>query len=404
VPRRARMPSDSTHRFPGPAQVDDDPAAARVAISQWLDASLAALADPGDPLDVGAWRGELMGSRFVTATWPVEYGGLGLGPDSAAAINNLLAERCAPVPLSVVTVLMAGSMLQRLGTTAQKQRFLRPLADGSEVWCQLFSEPGAGSDLASLATTAVRKDNGWNVNGHKIWSSFSMLARRGLLLTRTRTDVPKHNGITAFVLDMRLPGVQVRPLRQITGDATFAEVFFDDVHLTDEDIIGEVNDGWQVAQLVLSSERALQGGRSISPLQRVGGVSFERILEQGRPIAAEMRDRVTALWVEDRAVQLLGAQLAAVASAAPLVKIAMAEHNQALQELALDLAGSSGAAAPESDNWTEDLRYGFLRSRANTIGGGTSEILRTVIGERLLELPKEPDSYRGKPWSEIPHS
>ena len=226
-----------------------------------------------------AWRDALYRAGLATPGWAVELGGLGLSEDCVRAVNTELLAREAPIPYNLVTVHMVGEVLMTLGTEEQQQRLLPPLASRQAVWCQLFSEVGAGSDLASLACRAVRADDSWVVNGQKVWSSFAADASRGLLLARTDPSLPKQQGITAFALDMTTPGVLVRPLRQLTGDSQFCEVFLDDVVVPDGDRIGERNGGWAAAGIMLAAERNMLGGPGASPVARIGGIDVARLLE-----------------------------------------------------------------------------------------------------------------------------
>ena len=374
---------------------------ARQKVGAWLDATLPRVGSDGDELE---WRDELYRAGLATPGWSVELGGLGLSEECVRAVNAELLARRAPMPYNLVTVHMVGEVLMTLGTREQQRRFLPPLASRQTVWCQLFSEVGAGSDLASLACRAEHHDDSWIINGQKVWSSFAAEAARGLLLARTDSSLPKQQGITAFAVDMRTPGVLVRPLRQLTGDAQFCEVFFDDVVVPDDDRIGEPNGGWTAANIMLSAERNMLGGPGASPVARIGGVDVTRLLDLLPTAHPGLRDTVLRFMVRERVIALLGSHLQHRPSHAALVKLAQAEHNQLLQALATNVVGPSAIAHEGSDELAAALAWGFLRSRANTIGGGTSEVMRNVIAERLLGLPREPDPYLGKPWAEIPRS
>jgi alkylation response protein AidB-like acyl-CoA dehydrogenase len=276
------------------------------------------------------------------------------------------------------------------------------MARGDEVWCQLFSEPSAGSDLASLATRAIRDGNRWRICGQKVWSSFGTTADRGFLLARTDPDVPKRAGITALVVDMHAEGVDARPLRQMTGEIHFAEVFFDDVLVDDVDRIGPAGDGWNVAQRLLSNERQVLAGRASGPVTRVGGIGIDELLDAARAATSHIEpDRLVQTFIRDRVASLVSERLGDRSEMAPLIKLLTAEHNRSMQELAVHTLGMSAVANDGSGDGPA-VSWGFLRSRANTIAGGTSEILRSVISERLLGLPREPDPFRGRPWKEIP--
>ena len=383
----------------------DSPDVARQKVSAWLDVMLARLRSDGskDELEL-AWRDALYRAGLATPGWAVELGGLGLSEECVRAVNAELLARQAPIPYNLVTVHMVGEVLMTLGTAEQQQRLLPPLASRQAVWCQLFSEVGAGSDLASLACRAVRADDSWVVNGQKVWSSFAADASRGLLLARTDPSLPKQQGITAFALDMTTPGVLVRPLRQLTGDSQFCEVFLDDVVVPDGDRIGERNGGWAAAGIMLAAERNMLGGPGASPVARIGGIDVARLLELLPSAQPGVRDELLRFLVDERVISLLGRLVQHRPSHAALVKLAQAEHNQRLQALATNVVGPSAIAHEPHDDVAAGVAWGFLRSRANTIGGGTSEVMRNVIAERLLGLPREPDPYQGKAWNEIPRS
>jgi 3-oxochol-4-en-24-oyl-CoA dehydrogenase len=388
------------HRSPGPQTAEE----ARASIRAWLRESL-----PADWPRCGAgpwvaeWRRQFFACGWGVPTWPTSLGGLGLDAAASRVINAELAAVDAPVPYNLVTVRMIGATLMEHASPGQQERLLPDLARGRATWCQLFSEPGSGSDLASLSCRARRDGPGWVVRGQKVWSSFASVAARGLLLARTSPDLPKHRGITAFAVSMTSPGVTVRPLRQMTGDEDFSEVFLDDVVVDDADRIGEVDGGWRVARSALTAERGVLGGEGASPVARVGGVDIDQLVHAGVATAPVERHELAAAWARDRVVSWLSQRFAANDAAAPLVKVAQALNNQALQNLAVNLIGPA-AVATDDDGLAATVAWGFLRARANTIGGGTSEVLRTIVGEQMLGLPKEPDPYAGAPWRDIPRS
>jgi alkylation response protein AidB-like acyl-CoA dehydrogenase len=350
-----------------------------------------------------AWQRQLFEAGWATPTWPVNLGGRGLDAAGAAIVNTELAAVDAPVPYNMVTVAMVGETVLVHGAPEQQTRWLPDLASRRTIWCQLFSEPGAGSDLASLSTRAERDGDGWVVSGQKVWSSFAADASFGLLLARSDPTLPKQTGISAFVLAMDSSGVEVRPLRQMTGDSQFCEVFLDEVRIHDDDRLGPVNGGWAVARTMLSAERGMLGGEGASPVARVGGVDVETVMRVGQQVGPTHRDVITQAWMRDRVVAMLSGRVGADGRWAPVVKIAQAVHNQRLQELAVQVVGPT-VIANEGHGLAPDVGWGLLRSRANSIGGGTSEILRNIVGESILELPREPDPYRGRPWQEIPRS
>jgi alkylation response protein AidB-like acyl-CoA dehydrogenase len=287
-----------------------------------------------------------------------------------------------------------------------------------EIWCQLFSEPGAGSDVSGLSTRALRDGDHWIVNGQKVWTSLAHRSDFGILLARTDPDVEKHAGLTYFVMDMHAPGVEVRPLRQMTGDAEFNEVFFTDASVPDTDRLGEVGMGWQVATTTLMNERVAIGGLAGS---RGSGAIAEavRIWKEKGLTDPVKRDRLARLWVEAEVHRLTALRAAVLRQAGTpgpegsVGKLAVAELNKAIYDCCVDLLGAEGMVygsyemrRPDSMGLlpTRDVQRGFLRSRANSIEGGTSEIMRNILGERVLGLPRDPRADRDLPWSKVPRS
>ncbi|GAB3492090.1 acyl-CoA dehydrogenase family protein [Amycolatopsis cihanbeyliensis] len=311
---------------------------------------------------------------------------------------------------------MAAPTILQFGTEEQQQRFLRPLWTGEEVWCQLFSEPGAGSDLAALGTRAEWDGAGWVVEGQKVWTSSAHVARWAILVTRTDPDVPKHQGMTYFVADMTAPGVEVRPLRQLTGEAEFNEVFLNDVRIPDTQRLGEVGEGWRVAQSTLMNERVAIGGR---PMPREGGmvgVVARTWRERPELRTPELHDRLLTLWVQAEAARLAGDRLRqqlAVGRPGPegsAMKLAFARLSQELSALEVELLGEEGL---RYDDWTlrrpdivdftgREAGYRYLRAKGNSIEGGTSEVLRNIIAERVLGLPAEPRADKDVAWKDLP--
>jgi alkylation response protein AidB-like acyl-CoA dehydrogenase len=322
--------------------------------------------------------------------------------------------------------MLAAATLLEHGSRMHKEKFLRRILTGEDAWCQLFSEPGAGSDVAGLATRAERDGDEWVVNGQKVWTSLAHLARYGMLLARTDPDQPKHKGLSYFVIDMHQPGVEVRPLRQITGDAEFNEVFFENARVPDAWRLGPVGEGWRVAITTLMNERvSLSGPGSVSG-DTIGGSPVQRIIDRNRPVRDPLlRQRLVEAWIDHRLIALNNQRAAdrrrRGADAGPegsITKLQSAEFNQRLQKLAVDLEGAHGVAwegkgltAEQTFSFvggaSDDPRTvarGFLRSQANTIEGGTSAIMRNILGERVLGLPKEPDQSREVPWKDVPRS
>jgi alkylation response protein AidB-like acyl-CoA dehydrogenase len=351
--------------------------------------------------------------------FPEGLGGLGAPRSLQDVVDAELAAAGAPDndPRRIgIGLGMAAPTILRYGTEEQKQRFLRPLWTGEEVWCQLFSEPGAGSDLAGLRTRAVRDGDDWVVDGQKVWTSSAHNARWAILIARTDPDLPKHQGITYFLCDMTAPGVEVRPLRQITGEAEFNEVFLTGVRIPDAHRLGAVGDGWRVAQATLMNERVAIGGLA---LPREGGMIA--------PVAAAWRerpelrtpalhDRLLTLWVEAEVARLSAErvrQQLAVGAPGPEgsgLKLAFARLNQQISGLEVELLGEQGLrygdwtmVRPRSvDFYGRDAGYRYLRAKGNSIEGGTSEILRNIVAERVLGLPSEPRNDKDVAWKDLP--
>jgi alkylation response protein AidB-like acyl-CoA dehydrogenase len=331
-----------------------------------------------------------------------------------------------PRPTNIIGIGMGGPTVIAWGSEDVKQRFLRGIATNEEIWCQLFSEPGAGSDVAGLATRAERDGDEWVQNGQKVWTSLAHDARYGMLLARTDPEQPKHKGLSYFVVDMHQPGVEVRPLRQITGDAEFNEVFFENARIPDAWRLGPVGDGWRVAITTLMNERvSLSGPGSVSG-DTIGGSPVQRVIDRCAPVQdPNLRQRLVGAWIDHRVIALNNQRAAdrrrsgaEVGPEGSITKLQSAEFNQRLQKLAVDLEGVNGIAwegkglSAESTlsfvagagGGTDDPRTvarGFLRSQANTIEGGTSSIMRNILGERVLGLPKEPDPSRDVPWKDV---
>lgn len=378
-------------------------------------------------LDYSEWCVRFGEAGFATPTWPAQYGaGLSLTPGQAKFVNEVLNAYKVPRPFNIIGIGMGGPTLLQHGTEEQKQRLLKPMACNQEIWCQLFSEPGAGSDVAGLATRAERDGDEWRINGQKVWTTLGHIAKWGMLLARTNPDVPKHRGLTYFVVDMQAPGVEVRPLVQMTGDAEFNEVFFTDARIPDAMRVDAEGNGWGVAITTLMNERvALSGAGSLGG-DAVGGSGIERIIERHRPIVDPLfRQRVAQAYIEGRIIKWNNQRAAdkrrSGSEAGPegsITKLMQAEYNQRMQKLSVDLAGGSAMAweganlhDPHRIGWvasnTDDpaaIVRGFLRSQANSIEGGTSNIMRNILGERVLGLPKEPDASRELPWSEVPRN
>ncbi|HZQ77365.1 MAG TPA: acyl-CoA dehydrogenase family protein [Acidimicrobiia bacterium] len=377
-------------------------------------------AHPPASTDRTAFLGAQFDAGLAWVHFPEGAGGLGLSPGLQRVVDQALAEAGAPAPdaaRNIIGMGMAAPTIAVHGTPEQRTRFLRPLFTGEEIWCQLFSEPGAGSDLAGLATRAVRDGDEWIVNGQKVWTTLAHIARFGLLVTRTDPDVPKHLGLTYFICDMQADGVEVRPLRQMTGDAEFNEVYLNDVRLPDDLRLGGEGDGWRVSMTTLMNERVSIGGGRARRGSGAIAVAVDVWKRTGRTDPA-YRDRLMKLWVAaevNRLTNIRAGQMRKAGTPGPegsVAKLNFAELNQAISELCVDLMGPEGQLYTDYDSprresvgfFTGDPRYFFLRSRANSIEGGTSEVLRNILGERVLGLPGEPRTDKDLPWRDVPRS
>lgn len=370
------------------------------------------------------WYPVFGASGLVVPTWPVEYGGLDLGPDAARTIDEELRPfnlgRLNPLGLN-----LAAPALFAHGTEAQRLRYLPPIVRNEEHWCQLFSEPGSGSDLASLSTRAERDGDEWVVTGQKVWTTWAHRSTHAVLLARTDPDVPKRAGITYFLIDLRQPGVDIRPLRHMGGEIDFNEVFLDGARVPDAQRVGKVGTGWKVANATLSGERQMVSGAGSGGVDRIGGSGADALVRLARRISAEgrpggwddpvRRQSVVGLWCEEQirawTNQRVRAQLRAGRSPGPessIGKVHQGQLNQRIQLLAVDMLGAAAMAWPDQgDTWADSLPYevrGMLRSRANTIEGGTTEVNKNILGERVLGLPRETDPWSKTPWRDVPRS
>jgi alkylation response protein AidB-like acyl-CoA dehydrogenase len=365
---------------------DDDPR--RTAVRTWLSEhpqpSGRALAEAG----------------LVAPHWPEPWG-RGADPVHQLVIDDELARAGVRRPVNPIGIGWAGPTLVLAGSEAQKQRYLLPLLAGEEMWCQLFSEPGAGSDLASLSTRAVRDGDEWVVNGQKIWTSLAQFARFGILIARTDPRVSKHRGISYFVCPMDTPGITVRPIIEMTGAHTFNEVFFDDVRLPADSLVGAAGDGWMLAKVTLGNERvSLSSGGAMWGQGPTAGDLIDLVRDRGGVADPVLRQRLARLHSEGEVLRLIRLRTvsAAVRGQAPgpeasIRKVLADEHGQHVFGLAKDLAGAAGMLADAgllgapAGLWA----HGFLFAPALTVGGGTGEVQRNIIGERVLGLPHEPD-------------
>jgi alkylation response protein AidB-like acyl-CoA dehydrogenase len=375
-----------------------------------------------DPAEMG--KQDFLNARFDAGLawvhYPAGLGGLGLSRTLQGVVDAEFAAAAAPLndpDKNGIGLGMAAPTILAYGSDEQQKRWLRKLWTAEEIWCQLFSEPGAGSDLAALATRAVRDGDGWVVNGQKVWTSQAHQARRALLVTRTDPDVPKHQGLTYFSVDMTAPGVDVRPLRQLTGEAEFNEVFLTDVWIGDEDRIGQVGEGWKVANATLMSERVSIGASRAMP--RESGMIVTTVQTwRSRPELRTpgLHDRLLRLWTEAEVARLASERLRQqLAAGQPgpegsASKLVFARLNQEISGFEVELNGSDGL---RYDDWTmrrperanffgRGPGFRYLRARGNSIEGGTSEILRNIVAERVLGLPAEPRVDKDVPWKDLP--
>lgn len=386
-----------------------------------VDVLVRALLDEHDPATTAPR--DFLGAQYDAGlAWvhlPVGFGGLGLPRTAQERVHAQLAAAGAPIggtEKNYIGMGMAAPTIAAYGTDEQKRKFLRPLFTGEQIYCQLFSEPGAGSDLAAAATRAVRDGDDWIVNGQKVWTSQAQHAQMAILVARTNPDVPKHAGLTYFLCDMTQPGVEVRPLRQITGEAEFNEVFLTDVRVPDANRLGPEGGGWRVATTTLNNERVAIGSRAGTP--RESG-HIGKVAKAWRSDATlrnpAMHDELMRLWVDAEVLRLTGERLrqqAASGQPGPEgagMKIAFASIAQAISGFEIELHGEAGLSY---DDWTmrrpdvvdltgREPGYRYLRARGNSIEGGTSEILRNTVSERVLGLPGEQRVDKAVAWKDL---
>jgi alkylation response protein AidB-like acyl-CoA dehydrogenase len=349
------------------------------------------------------------------------HGGLGLNPKLQRSINERLFAAGAPNPVARNPIGhgMCGPTVAVWGSAEQKKRYLRPLFTGEEVWCQLFSEPGSGSDFAGLSAKGIKDGDEWIMNGQKVWTTLAHLSRFGLLIVRTDPEAVKHAGLTAFVVDMQAPGVEVRPLYQITGEAEFNEVYFTDVRVPNHEMLGSIGDGWRVSLTTLMNERVSIGGA----IPAKGSGPIRDALKVWKELPADRRDAATrdelmSLWIRAELLRLTNiraSQNRKMGDPGPegsIAKLAMAELNKDIYSFAVSLLGADGMLfpsgyqmiRPEHAMGLENPQKAFLRSRANSIEGGTSEVMRNILGERVLGLPGDVRVDRDVAWSKVPRN
>ena len=390
-----------------------DATAFRAELVAWLDEHPAPkgpeagrFPDPSDPAwqALRAWQRALADAGFAFVTYPRAYGGRDGTPAQQMIVTEELRKRRQALPAGIGVTMVAPTILTH-GTDDQKERFLRPTLLGDITWCQLYSEPGAGSDLAGLSTRAVRDGDEWIVDGQKVWTTQAHVADFAILLARTDPDQPKHRGITYFLIDMHQPGIEVRPLRQVTGEAHFNEVFMSAARVPHDNVLGEVNGGWGVAMTTLAHERVLMGGLA------GGGGGRDKVKEmisvagrQGRTGDPVVRQQLADAYIRSRILRYLGARMRDTGGASPhpsLLKYYNAHLQKRLNETALGILGPAGTLwdgdAPDGAFWQREL----LSALQLRIAGGTDQVQLNVIGERVLGLPAEPRLDKDRPFKEV---
>ena len=375
--------------------------------------------------DIKEFWGKQFDLGLAWVQFPEGAGGLGLNPKYQLMVIETLRNEGISQQNRVANILgigMGAPTIIEYGTEEQISKYLRPMFTTEEIWCQLFSEPGSGSDLASLSTKAVDDGDGYIVNGQKVWTTLGHLAKWGLIVTRTDPNVPKHRGLTFFIVDMESEGVDVRPLRQITGEAEFNEVYFTDVKIPKENILGSLGEGWRVSLTILMNERVAIGGN----VRERGSGAPGHLVQLWKEKSLQdpvTRDKLIKLWIEQEAVRLTNMRAVenrekgTPGPEGSTSKLYEAEINKASYEFGMDMLGNDGLLFPRGYALTQpelnfenetfgftDTQSLFLRSRANSIEGGTSEIMRNIIAERVLGLPSEPKLDKDKAWKDIPRS
>ena len=412
-----------------------DAATAVAAVQEWIAQALPPAwreaAETGGPAAVRTvrtnreyreWYPTFADSGLVVSGWEPAYGGLGWTRETSSAVERLLAPYHLP-RLNPLGLNLAAPALFAHGSDEQRLRFLPRIVSADEIWCQLFSEPGSGSDLASLSTRAEPDGSNWIITGQKVWTTWADRSDYAVLLARTDPTVPKHQGITYFLLDMHQKGVEVRPLAHMGGEVEFFQVFIDGAVVPDAHRVGAIGTGWRVAQATLSGERQMVAGAGSGGVDRVGGVSASHLVRLARARTAQgrsggwddagVRERIVRLYCEERVRgwtnQRVRARAASKLTPGPessIGKVHAADLNQRIQSAAAELLGIDGLAwAGEPDDYARSMPAevrGMLRSRANTIEGGTTEVNKNLLAERVLGMPREPDPWRGLPWQDLP--
>ena len=352
---------------------------------------------------------QLAEAGYVAPHWPKPWG-LDADPIHQILIDEELSAAGVKRPSNTIGIGWAGPTIVHGGTEAQKERYLFPLLAAEEIWCQLFSEPGSGSDLASLSTRAVRDGDEWVVNGQKIWTSLAQHSQLGILIARTDPDAPKHEGISYFICPMDTPGIEIRPIIEMTGAHMFNEVFFTDVRIPHDNLVGDVNRGWALAKVTLGNERvSLSSGGALWGMGPTAQDLLDAVRAAGGCDDPVLRQRLAALHIEHELLRLIRLRTVTArikgeppGAEASIRKILADEHGQAIMGLAKDLAGASGMlqgngpAEVPGGMW----HYGFLFAPALTVGGGTGEVQRNIVAERVLGLPHDVDVEQGRTWAE----
>ncbi len=375
---------------------------------------------PPDRTDPQTFLGEQFDRGLAWVHFPVGHGGLDANPKLQKSVAERIQAAGGPNPYyrNPIGYGMCGPTVVVWGSEEQRRRYLRPLFTGEEIWCQLFSEPGAGSDFAGLSSRGQRDGDEWIVNGQKVWTTLAHVSRWGLLVVRTDPEAVKHAGLTAFVVDMRAPGVEVRPLRQMTGEAEFNEVYFTDVRIPVGELLGNPGDGWRVSLTTLMNERVAIGG--VIPPKGSGAIAI--LVDAWRKLPEEHRDAATLddvmkLWARAEVLRLTNWRANTArrkgdpGPEGSIGKIASAELNKDVWSKVVDLLGADGMlygsyamARPEITMGADSLQKAFLRSRANSIEGGTTEVMKNILGERVLGLPGDVRVDREVPWSQVPRN
>lgn len=389
-----------------------------VEVERRLDALLQKY--PAGSTDPVTFLGEQYDAGLAWIHFPEGLGGLGFSPRHQKVVNERIRQAGGPNSYmrNPIGYGMCGPTVVEWGTPEQKARYLRPLFTGEEIWCQLFSEPGSGSDFAGLSARGVQDGEEWVVNGQKVWTTLAHLSRWGLLVVRTNPEATKHAGLTAMVVDMTAPGVEVRPLRQMTGEAEFNEVYFTDTRVPVSETLGNPGDGWRVSLTTLMNERVAIGGaipaKGSGPIRDALKV-WSDLPERER--TAEKRDRLMALWSRSEVLRLTNiraGQLRKAGTPGPegsIGKMESANLNKVIYEFCIDLMGARGLlygsyemVRPTTAMSFDNVPKSFLRSRANSIEGGTTEVMKNILGERVLGLPGDVRVDREIPWSQVPRN